>query len=194
MQAVKEASRMTSNNTGDGSQWAAQLKELRADLGVSKAFQPFDSLERVIVGLRVTPRVKGILNWVVATKLKEAQLGVADRPGKVSRAFVLGCIDKTFIDVSQNPCRKAYTPRHGTNHTMTTVTQLVHLGAMRVVLPAEQFYFQGHNPGRVQFPDVSNKTLRELAGEGMFLGSLGTLVWALHLLGAFNVEDHGDAR
>ena len=38
----------------------------------------------------------------------------------------------------------------------------------------------------------SNRQLRTLAGEGMCLPCLGTIVWCLHLTGAFDVNQLGE--
>ena len=58
------------------------------------------------------------------------------------------------------------------------------------MVPAEYFLFQGRSATRTQFPEnISNRTLQQLAGEGMFGASLGTVVWSLYLLGAFQDDD-----
>ena len=189
-QARQETSGPTSGRNGDGRQWSTQLSLMRSELGVSQQYQPWAQMGLTIDGMKPSPRVLAIINYVVAMKIKEANAANVDgAQKKVSRQFVLESIQNTFIDISQNPCRKAWTPKHGTNHTLTTVTQLIHLGACRAILPAEEFFFQGHNPSRIRFPNVKNKVLKELAGEGMFLGSLATILWAMYLLGAFDVHD-----
>ena len=172
---------------GEVSQWSAQLRSLRTELGVSQMFQPFDRLGQSIDGLRLTPRVRGILNWVVALKLKDQMSKDAiSSNSQVSKKYIQDAMQTVFIDVSQNPCRRAYTPRCGVNHCLTTSTSLLHLGVSRVMVPAEYFLFQGRSATRTQFPEnISNRTLQQLAGEGMFGASLGTVVWSLYLLGAF---------
>ena len=136
-----------------------------------------------------------MLNWIVAVKLKERHdTNSADahhQNCKVSKSFALACVQNCFVDVSQNPCRRPFTPtKGGVNHCLTTVTQLIHLGRMRAILPCEVMFMQGHSPTRTVFPNhISTKCLRELAGEGMFLGSLGSILWSLYLLGAFPADE-----
>ena len=167
--------------------WAQQLVLWREQLGVSKTFCPFDQLGIQIRGCNVTRRIRGILNCVVAARLK----GEESRKKK-------HCLEKlkgVMVDVSQNPVRRAFTPAHGINHTLCTSSTLVDLEHGRSILPAEHFLFQGHNIEKLQFPrefsnggSISNKQYRQLAGEGMSLPCLGVVIMSLLLNGNLTAE------
>ena len=104
--------------------------------------------------------------------------------GLKTRADILKEVSKTIVDVSQNPCRRNFTPVHGTNHTLCTSSHLCHLGQMRTVLPAEMMLMQGWNSETLVVPDgMTNKSMRVLAGNGMFLPCLGSVLLALLLAG-----------
>ena len=129
----------------------------------------------------MTPRIAGILNLVTAEKIG----GHVSKP----KGDILKALATTVVDVSQNPCRKNFTPEHGTNHTMCTSSMLVHLGKFRTVLPAEMMMWQGHNIAKVKFPAAEpSKAWRVLAGEGMALPCLGTVIFCLLLNGAWTAE------
>ena len=139
-----------------------------------------------IRGLEMTPRIRAILNMVVAAKVSGKHC--------VTRASILDAVATTIVDVSQNPARRAFTPKSGVNHTLCTSSRLVHLGLMRTLLPVEAMLMQGHNIDNLKFPGIgqgglSNHQIRCLAGEGMYLPSLGMLIWALFLTGAFTETD-----
>lgn len=187
-QARKESRNASGGGSGEGSQWASQVATLRSELGISSQWKPVDKLGLTIDGLRATPRINSIINVVVALKIKQKCTAEAADSKKVSKDFALDSIRSTLIDISQNPCRKAWTPKHGCNHTLTTVSHLVHMGAQRVIVPYEQFLWQGHPHGRVKFPDVQNKVLRELSGEGFFLPSFATVLWSLYVHGGLGVQ------
>ena len=119
-------------------------------------------------------RVSAILNLTIAERIHDLKFK--------SRTAVQQCLQNVIVDVSQNPDRSAFTPCSGVNHTLTTSSQLVHLGQLRTVLPSEYMFFQGHNRCSVKFPDssvASSRTIRTLAGEGMLLPCLGVIVWSL---------------
>lgn len=169
------ASRRTLSIPED-SKWLQQIASWRAELKIARNFLPFDSLQQSIKGVNLTARTRAILNCVVATKVK-------GQTSKTKRE-TLAAIATTIVDLSQNPCRKNFTPASGTNHTLCTSSFLVHLGQFRTVLPSEMLAWQGHNLQRIKFPTRSNRVWRCLAGEGMNLACLGTVIFALHLTGS----------
>lgn len=160
--------------------WKGQIVAWREALEIPRDWRPFDLLNMQIHGCRMTPRVQAILNMVVASKLG----GFYTKDRRTIRKAIQG----TIVDISQNPIRRAFTPDHGVNHCLRTSAQLVHLGLERMILPAEMMMFQGHNSSKLKYPAgseaMSNRQARHLAGEGMFLPSLGLVVWCLLLTGS----------
>ena len=177
-------------------QWIKQIQEWRDELCISQNYLPFDRLRCEIEGLHITPRVRAILNLVVASKVAGKKCKTAED--------IRSYIGNIIVDVSQNPARRCFTPSKGIHHCLCTSSQLVHLGLMRVLLPCEYFFLQGHSESSIRFPNPavftsstgvsppSNRQLRTLAGEGMCLPCLGTIVWCLHLTGAFDVNQLGE--
>lgn len=159
--------------------WKAQIAAWRSELqsGGHDVRRAFERLKKPIRGLRVTERVQEILNVVTATKLKGSE--------SKSHQSILSSIKYTIVDVSQNPVRRAFTGDSGFCHTLCTSSLLVHLGYQRMVLPAEHMAFQGHNLKRLKFGQLTHSKIRELAGEGIFLPSLATVIWCMHLVGTF---------
>jgi len=161
--------------------WQQQIATWRQDLKVPLGFRPFDKLRRPIQGISLNARISAILNMVTAEKIG------GDK--RKSKDEILSAVSCTVVDVSQNPMRRNYTPSHGTNHTMCTSSVLVHLGKFRTVVPAEMMLWQGHNISRLTYPDSeSNRTWRSLAGEGMALPSIGTVIWCLFLTGTWPTQ------
>lgn len=169
-------------SSGADDKWKFQVVEWKREIkGGAKMFTQFDDMKLEIKGLRMTERVRAILNMVVAAKTSPFLTAKA-----MSKQTKLNCIARTIVDISQNPVRRCFTPAHGCNHTLCTSSVLVHLGMKRMVLPCEHFAFQGHGLSRVRFGDLSNSKLRTLAGEGMCLPCLGVVLFSLHLLGYFS--------
>ena len=92
-QARQEASGPTLGRNGDGRQWSTQLSLMRSELGVSQQYQPWAQMGLTIDGMKPSPRVLAIINYVVAMKIKEANAANVDgAQKKVSRQFVLESI------------------------------------------------------------------------------------------------------
>ena len=130
-------------------------------------------------GLSLTNRNKTILDLVAAEKLKGLGLQKAQTLTWEQRQSLLKGV---FCDVSQNPKFASYTNDHGVTGCLATPTILYSYGKDRIVLPFEYILFQGHRRG-MQFPtQMKSSEIKTLAGEGMFLASLGSVIWAMYLL------------
>ena len=175
--------RALATRSDEGEQkWKSQITTWRQELKVPMNFRPFQQLRRSVQGMSLNPRITAILDMVTAVKLG------GDRTK--NKQEISAALATTVVDVSQNPCRRNYTPSHGVNHTLCTSSLLVHLGKFRTVVPAEAMMWQGHNIQRLKFPTgESNRTWRCLAGEGMALPCIGTVIWCLFLTGAFPTQD-----
>lgn len=160
--------------------WKEQIVAWREALNIPRDWRPFDLLNMQIHGCRMTPRVQAILNMVVASKLEGFYT--------TDRRTIQKAIQDTIVDISQNPIRRAFTPNHGVQHCLCTSASLIHLGLQRCILPAELMLWQGHNSSKLKYPAgseaMSSRQARNLAGEGMFLPSLGVVVWCLLLTGS----------
>lgn len=160
--------------------WESQILRWRSELKISKQYSPWNDLGNSATGIKLTPRVRQILNMVVAEKIKS--LGAKHR----TRDRVLARIKGTVVDISQNPGRKNFTKDEKAMRALTTSSQLYHFGRDCCILPSEMLALQGHNPDRFKVPpSMTPIQVRRLAGEGMALPCLGMIVVSLCLTKGF---------
>lgn len=181
---------MISADTADFPKWKQQVAAWQDKLKLHAKSALWPKLGCNIRGYHVGERVSAILNMLVAEKLT----GIMDR-SLWNKQNALQAIQPVILDVSQNPGRKAFTGNNGIAHTLCTSSHLLHLGLGRVLLPVERLLLQGHNAHQLRFPrdtsgrcSMSPRKIRCLAGEGMFLPSLGLLMWCLLLTGSLDQE------
>ena len=127
-------------------------------------------------------RVKAILNTVAAVKLQEQGVNLSNLPPFSVKKNLL---KNVFCDVSQNPKHKSYTNSRGITGCLATSTVLYSYGHDRIVLPVELAMFQGHRRGFEYPPTITSNQIRDLAGEGMCLPCLATIVWCMYLTKGF---------
>ena len=94
-------------------------------------------------------------------------------------------LSDVYVDFSQNPVMEAYTrPSTGLTGALATSTTLYSYGQDKVFLPPEYMYCQGWKD--IVIPDdMSGDELRHLAGEGMALPCLATMLWSVYLVKGF---------
>lgn len=124
-------------------------------------------------GFALTPRIKGILDAVACEILGKENLNKSWDEKR-------NLLKHTYVDLSQNPCRKSFS-QGGIAPSLRTSTQMYSFFRDGLVFPIELMYMQGHRrllrvPG-----DMSSLDLKSLAGEGMSLPELGVIVWGLYL-------------
>ena len=129
-------------------------------------------------GLTATPRVKGILDVAACCMLKDRDVpaGSADDAAEA--------LADAYVDVSQNPCRKPWTNKHGVNHTLCTGSCLYSYQQDRLLFAEEYMYLQGWSRGICAKEEVQPR-LKELAGLGISLPCLASLIWSLYLVREF---------
>ena len=131
-------------------------------------------------GLPSTQRVSTIVNLVAAEKKKEARASMTSLPA---------VLKETLLDFSQNPCRRAFSGKNDTAHCLCTSSQVYSYHVDRCVFGVEYMRLQGWG-FEINIPPECESKLRELAGEGIALPCLGTIVWALYLVkGLPGVQD-----
>ena len=137
----------------------------------SKPWSPY--MDRAS-GFQPTQRVETILDLVAVQHLG---LQNTDMPFAGKKRL----LRDVFCDISQNPKFKAYSSDSGKAPCLATSTTLYSFGEDRLILPIELLYFQGHSRG-IKIPDAMRSSqVRDLAGEGMAVPCLGTVIWALYL-------------
>ena len=135
-------------------------------------------------GLRKTESISALINLAAADVLKAK--GVPANKG--NSANMQEGMKDVFLDVSQNPTRKPWTNRRGHNHTLCTSSVLYSFAQDRMLFPEEYMFLQGWSH-HMQVEESFRDELRELAGLGMALPCLGSLIWALYLVKGFPHSD-----
>ncbi|CAE7949280.1 unnamed protein product [Symbiodinium sp. KB8] len=93
-----------------------------------------------------------------------------------------------FTDTSQNPARFPHTSDEGLARCLTSSSIVYSYHADRLVLPLEHMLWQGHEM-EVKIPEgMSQKNLRDVAGQGMHLPCLACLVAVLQYTGNFESQ------
>ena len=175
----KSKKRKRSADLSEDKAWQAQIKTWRSALKAPASAQPFDCIGKPIQGHEhPTERERAILNCVVLQQMARKGLAL----GSKNKRCIQECVATTLVDLSQNPCRRSFTSRENCNHALTTGTELVHLGEWRRVVGREHLYLQGHSRSTVVPWDMSDRSLRNLAGEGIALPCLAVCLVAQLLL------------
>ena len=123
------------------------------------------------------PRVRTLLNLTCHQKLQEARLhasGLQQQP--LPHVF-----KEAFLDWSQNPCRRAFSDRCGMLRCLCSSTTLYSYQEDRALFPIEYLRLQGWG-FETKIPESCHGKVREMAGQGIALPCLGTVVWALYLV------------
>ena len=162
--------------------WKREALACRQTAGVPSTFHPWTGRRAFQgAGLPRTARIFEILDCIAIVTCKDAGLA----PKDMNTAVVQRLLHGAFVDVSQSFSRRAWALRNEDLPTFTTSTTLYSFSDDRVVTGREMLQMHGHSP-RLSVPDsLTEENLRELAGEGMALPSLGLVVWSLFLCKRF---------
>ena len=146
-------------------------------------------MSRKLVGVPRTARATEMLNLAALAHLggeKAVNLSKLARTQacKVSSEMQATLCD-VFVDISQNPNRAPWTNEQGISKCLTTSSAWYSFARDGMVLPLELMAFQGHRTS-LQIPDsMSPSSLKQLAGQGICLPCLATLIMVLASCGAF---------
>lgn len=165
-------------------QWQLQEADLRRTWGVDPDLRPWTCMPDVRLqgfGIPDTTRARALMDLAAID-----HLGPKCAAGLVQEAKQCGCWSKikqaladVYVDLSQNPYRKPWTNSKTVSRCMTTSSCIYSFAEQRVVTPVEMMFWQGH-PRSFNIPQsMSQASLAALAGEGMFLPSLASILWAL---------------
>ena len=120
----------------------------------------------------------GLLDAVVWQKLGRAARNMSFKEKQERLKHV-------YVDVSQNPIRRPFSGGTGVTGTMTTSSLFYSFARDGAVLPFEMLMWHGHSR-LLKVPDSTKSLeLKELAGEGMSVPCLGSILWAGFLLQGF---------
>ena len=129
---------------------------------------------------RVGERVRCLLDLATADRLGPRADDVV-RKAKATGNWheVDKAMKGVFIDLSQNPARRPWTNQKNVSKCLTTSSRIYSFEEQRVVLPLEHLLFQGHRRSIVIPESMPPRSVARLAGEGICLPSLATIVWSL---------------
>jgi hypothetical protein len=102
-----------------------------------------------------------------------------------SYANMMDVMQHVYVDTSQSHGRRCFTSDSGNTNCLTTSTQLYSFGRDSLVLAKELMFLQGHKRDIVIPSGMSDAKLADLAGEGICLPCLASVLWALYLVKEF---------
>lgn len=120
-------------------------------------------------------RVKTLIDGVVWHKLGK-------KAARMDRAAKQEALKHCYIDISQNHGRKPFANALGITGTMTTSSRYYSFMRDGLILPFEMLLWHGHSRALVAPSEVKANQLKSLAGEGMSLPCLGTILWCALLV------------
>ena len=150
--------------------WARQLSEWREKLMMPESMK----LWSPHMEFQTTDRCRAILDVVVVAKLglEAANMSFHEIKAKLTHVY---------CDLSQNPKFMGYTNDRGVTGCLATSTMLYSFARDGLLLPYELLLLQGHSRS-LKIPDhVTSHQMKTLAGEGISLPCLGTVLWAVYL-------------
>ena len=150
--------------------WKADSITFRNKMNVSPTFAPWTGRESFKAkGIRLTPRTTDIIDCCAIQFMKSNNVAAKDLPTAMKGVF---------LDISQSLQRKAYTA-NGLNRCLTTSSCIYSFEHDRLVTPLETLFFQGF-PKSLKIPmGISAGDIKDMAGEGMTLPCLATVMWGL---------------
>ena len=173
--------------SGSCREWSKQIQDWRQKLGAVGALadlRPWTSLpERRYKGLSCTDRALASLDCVCMEVLGGAASAerAMRRPDRVE--IVEGALRDTFVDLSQNPARRAFSHAGGVCRCLHTGSIVYSFRRDGIILPIEKMFLQGH-PRDLQIPPcMTVKELDDLAAMGISLPCLASILLALSLSG-----------
>ena len=147
--------------------------------------KPWSSLPVRYTGFEPTDRVRELLDLVVVAKLgvnicrQILELGPEQAVAQLSAS-----LSSMYVDISQNPSRRPYTNDDEISKRLTTSSRIYSFARQGLALPLELLYWQGHSRS-VRLPhDMPQNRIRDLAGEGICLPVLGSIITGLRMADA----------
>lgn len=167
--------------------WRRDSAQLRNKLDITSQFKPWTGLKRPTPfkqdGIRMSERVKDILDCATAAKLNELPTNT-----KRTSQVIEDTMQNIFCDYSQSHLRRNWTNRSGTTHVFTTATELYSFAEDRTVLPIEMLRAHGYGP-HVKIPqDITPSQLKDIVGRGIALPCLASVIWGLYVVNGCRTE------
>ncbi|CAE7034324.1 unnamed protein product [Symbiodinium sp. CCMP2592] len=95
-----------------------------------------------------------------------------------------------YLDLSQSVSRNAHTNKFGISHCLSTSSLIYSFARDSVLTGRELMLIQGQ-PKTLSLPDLSESVIGQLAGEGMALPCLASVIWCIYLTKQFPMDEDG---
>lgn len=159
-------------------QWKVQATTMRSKWNVPMNFAPWTGAT-TFVGQGV-PRSKRALElidlgFIDACKRSRTQIDATSAKASGSS----GVLRDLVVDISQNPCRSPWSRPGGNAHTLCTSTQLYSYNLDRMLEADEYLLLQGYKES-VNTDQLSSDAVRSMAGEGIALPCLASVLYCIH--------------
>ena len=166
-----------------GNQWRKQLADWEEASGIPPGISCWTSQSSFQGrGLVRADRVMHLIDAVCAQKLMSSKYKLC----KVKEHQIKEVMSSTVVDFSQNPVMRPYTRNGGLVPCLTSTSKLYCYGRDRVISAREQFALQGWKCETLLCPEeLSEAKLKDLAGQGMCVGNVGAILWALFCVHQF---------
>lgn len=123
-----------------------------------------------------------LIDAVCAQKLVSSKY----RLSKVKEHQIKEVMSSTVVDISQNPVMRPFTRNGGLVPCLTSTSKLYCYSRDRVICAREHFALQGWKGETLSLPEqLSEAKLKDLAGQGMCVASVGAILWALFCVQQF---------
>ena len=127
----------------------------------------------------LSKRCRDLIDCTATHLCKRARVETA------SRTQQRQAMGDTLLDISQSHARRCFTNESCVARCLTTSSQLYSFKHDRLLEPLEHLLLQGY-PLSTEVPDsFTAQATRSLAGEGIALPCLATLVWAIYISRGF---------
>ena len=146
-------------------------------VGALADLKPWTSLSgHRYLGIPTTARVMSILDCVAIQTMGGARQTYTVMNGQNARNKIENSMRNVLVDVSQNPCRRAFSNSNEVGKCLHTASIVYSFHRDRVLLPLELMMIHGHSRSIVIPDDMTPKELHDLAGMGITLPCLGLIL------------------
>jgi hypothetical protein len=167
-----EEPRLSAAGSNCFAQWKVDSANWRSKLNITPDFAPWTSQCSFENMPALPPRVLDLMDCAAMHQLNLCKL-------TFSSANMQNSLKGILLDTSQSHERKTMTNVNGIAPCLTTSSTLYSFDRKGMVLGFEHMLLQGHRSD-IQVPEtMTDHDLRVLAGEGIALPCLGTIVWAM---------------
>ena len=175
-EAKRRAQQQSKGGALDAVKWKQQSLSWRASLNVSVDAAPWTS--RNCTPQRPwTDRTLDLVDCVAMDVCKAAGVKLANMARVMDQH-----LDNIIVDVSQSHARRPFTNSEGVHRCLTTSSHLYIFSEKRLATGKEHLALQGWASDMGAMPEsLSDREVAELAGEGMHLACLASVLWSFQV-------------